>query len=56
MAKQFVLDTHATPSDEVTAAIIKDPVYEKKMDDYDQALARKTTPIWKEVYLNGARR
>lgn len=56
MAKKFVLDTNAVPADEVTAAIIKDPVYERKMDEYDQALARKTTPIWKEIYLNGARR
>jgi MoaA/NifB/PqqE/SkfB family radical SAM enzyme len=55
-AKKLVLETDATPADEGSAAIIKDPVYEKKMNKYDKELAKRTTPIWEEVYLHGARR
>ncbi len=56
MAKKFVLDTKAIPADPGTAAIIKDPSYEKKMDDYDRELAKRTTRIWEDVYKNGSRR
>jgi MoaA/NifB/PqqE/SkfB family radical SAM enzyme len=56
MAKKFVLETKAVPADEVTAAIIRDPVYEKKMDFYDKELARRTTNIWEDVYKHGGRR
>jgi MoaA/NifB/PqqE/SkfB family radical SAM enzyme len=56
MAKKFVLETKAIPADAGTAAIIKDPMYEKKMDMYDKELARRTTRIWEDVYKNGSRR
>jgi len=56
LAKKFVLEAKAMPADEGTAEIIRDPVYEKKMDRYDRELAKRTTPIWEEVYLHGARR
>jgi len=55
-AKKLVLETKAMPADEGSAAIIKDPVYEKKMNYYDKELEKRTTPIWEEVYLHGARR
>jgi hypothetical protein len=56
LAKKFVLEAKAMPADEGTAKIIRDPAYERKMDKYDRELAKRTTPIWKEVYLHGARR
>lgn len=56
LAKKFVLEAKAMPADEGTAKIIRDPVYERKMDKYDRELAKRTTPIWEEVYLHGARR
>jgi hypothetical protein len=56
MAKQFVLDTKAMPADEGTAAIIKDASYEKKMDQYDRELKKRTTAIWEDIYKNGTRR
>lgn len=56
MAKKFVLETKAIPADKGTAEIIKDPLYEKKMDDYDKELEKRTTPIWEDIYLHGTRR
>lgn len=56
MAKNFVIETKAIPADEGTAAIIKDPAYEEKMDKYDRELAKRTTPIWESIYKRGTRR
>ena len=55
MAKKFVLETKATPADDGAAEIIKDPVYEKKMERYDAELEKRTTAIWEDVYKHGTR-
>jgi MoaA/NifB/PqqE/SkfB family radical SAM enzyme len=53
MAKRFVLETKAKPGDEGAEIIINDPVYEKKMHEYDEELKKRTSKIWEEVYVKG---
>ena len=53
LAKRFVLETKARPGDEGAAEILHDPEYEKKMDQYDQELEKRTTRIWEECYKRG---
>jgi len=55
MAKRFVLEAGARPSDEGAAIILNDPNYEDKMDWYDKELMKRTGSIWQDVYINGNR-